>query len=59
MTMGSTNSSNSDTLEVFNENHLFDKMQLASVESEEELAKYLPDKFLNNFKRTYLAKRSV
>ena len=56
---GSTNSSISDTLEVFNENHLFDKMGLTCVQSEEELVKYLPENLLNNFKKTYLAKRAL
>jgi|TARA_B110001450_G_C17628765_1_gene484361 hypothetical protein len=59
MSAGSTNSSISDTLEVFNENHLFDKMGLACVESEEELYRYLPDDLLKSFKQTYLAKRAI
>ena len=38
LSVGSTSSSNQDTLEVFNENHLFDKMGLTQVKSEDELA---------------------
>jgi hypothetical protein len=58
LSIGSTHSSNSDTFEVFNENHLLSQMGLTCVESEEELVKYLPENLLNNFKKTYLAKRS-
>ena len=38
LSVGSTSSSNQDTLEVFNENHLFDKMGLTQVKSNDELA---------------------
>ena len=58
LSVGSTNSSSSDTLEVFNENHLFLKMGLACVESDDELYRYLPADLIKNFKQTYLAKRA-
>tara|TARA_B110000285_G_scaffold206421_1_gene244973 strand:+ start:158 stop:460 length:303 start_codon:yes stop_codon:yes gene_type:complete len=58
LSVGSTNSSSSVTLEVFNENHLFDKMGLARVESEDELYRYLPENLLKSFKQTFLAKRA-
>ena len=58
LSVGSTNSSSSVTLEVFNENHLFDKMGLARVESEDDLYRYLPKNLLKSFKQTFLAKRA-